>query len=128
MLFFRLKPSLGYIALFALALQAAMALGHTHARTHPSADNLLSRAITYGACPLTEQPHCPPVDHRDNNTACAICWSTHVANSVVLQASLALRLPSTAVEARLPIRSAVSAPSNDTVHFQARAPPRDPLA
>ena len=128
MLFLRLRPSLGYIALFALALQAAMALGHTHAHKQPSADNLLSRAITYGACPLAEQPHCPPVDHRDSNTACAICWSTHVASSVVLHAPPALRLPPTAVEARRPIRSAVSALSNDTVHFQARAPPRDRLA
>ncbi len=128
MLFFRLRPSLGYIALFALALQAAMALGHTHAHKHPGADNLLSRAITYGACAPTERPQCPPADHDDNDTACAICWSTHVASTVVLHAPPALRLPSNFVETRLPIRSAVSTRSNDTVHFQARAPPRDRLA
>jgi hypothetical protein len=124
MLFFRLRPSFGYLALFALAFQAAMALGHIHTHKHPRADSLDSRAITYGACAPTERPQCPPADHDDNETACAICWSMQVAKSAVLDPPLAIKLPSNIVEAHRPIPSAVSTRSNDTVHFQARGPPR----
>ncbi|MCP4779698.1 MAG: hypothetical protein GY877_02825 [Hyphomicrobium sp.] len=127
MRFFRLRPSLGYLALLALVLQAALAYGHTHAHESPSVDNLLAQAITHGACAPAERRPCPPVDHRGDDTACAICWSTRVAGSVVLHALPALRPPATAIEAHLHIRPAVRARGNDTVYFQARAPPLDLL-
>lgn len=128
MWFFRLRPNFGHVALFALALQAGMVFGHTHAYKHPSADNHLSLAAAYGACLSAERPHCPPADHDDNGKACAICWSTYLAKSAVLYPPPSLRLPSDAIEAHLPVRSAVSSRRNDTVHFQARAPPVAVLA
>lgn len=126
MRFLRRRSALGCLALLAFAMQAVLALALTHAHTHRHAGfagGLETRAITYGACRSSAQHPCPlPVPHDDDSN-CPICWSVSLATSAVLQQPPVIAVQPLQIDAPPPARVVAVVYGNETVHFQARAPP-----
>jgi hypothetical protein len=121
----RRRHTLGIVALFALAMQAVLALAHTHSHTYAraGADDLAKRAITYGLCRADARRSCPAPAPHDDHSKCPLCWSMSLASTGVLSAPPAITLIKARIELAPPIRTAVRAQGNWIVHFQARAPP-----
>lgn len=117
MRFFRHRPRLGLLALFALAMQAQLSFGHTHAHS------MDARAANYDHCTPASKPTCPAPGSHDHDSTCAICWTMGLVGSLVLQQSPSvsfLELPDTVP---VPLRVAFGQPTIRTIHFRARAPP-----
>jgi hypothetical protein len=123
---FRGRHSLGCVALLAFAMQATLALALTHAHTHRHAGfagGLETRAITYGACRASAQRPCPLLVPHDDDSKCPICWSVSLATSAVPQPPPVVSFHPPQFDAPPPARVVAVAYGNETVHFQARAPP-----
>ncbi len=121
----RHRHTLGILALLALAMQAVLAVAHTHAHTNAFADatHLSKRAITYGMCRVGAERPCPPPAPHDDHSKCPLCWSMGVASAAVLATPPAIALIYPRVELLPPVCTAMATPGVSTVHFQARAPP-----
>jgi hypothetical protein len=124
MRFFRRRPNLALLGLLALATQAALSFGHTHAHAQPGFGGLETRAITLGHCGAAARQACPRPGSEDRNAACAICWTMGLAGSLVLHAPPSISLPTHLNEGPAPLHAAVRLAGNDTIQFRARAPPR----
>ena len=123
MLFFRRRPNLALLGLLALATQAVLSFGHTHAHAQPSFGGLETRVVTFGHCGAATRQARPWPESEDRDSACAICWTMGLAGSLVLHAPPSISLPAYLNEARALLRAAVRSAGNDTIHFRARAPP-----
>jgi hypothetical protein len=124
MRFFRRRPNLALLALLALATQAALSFGHTHAHARSGFGGLETRAITFGHCGSMAKQACPRPGSEDRDAACAICWTMGLAGSLVLHAPPSISLPAYRNETPAPLYAAVRLAADDTIHFRARAPPR----
>jgi hypothetical protein len=117
MRFFRASRGFGGLALFALAMQFALAFGHHH--DHPIVQSI--QATLSAPASSTELPG--PVRGGDSQHSCRICWLISVAGALVLPTPIAIHLPVSVPT--LVVRGANHAVLTDskTVKFQARAPP-----
>jgi hypothetical protein len=120
----RHRHTLGLIALLALAMQAVLALAHTHTHRVTAGSELATRAITYGMCRVGAERQCPPPAPHDDHAKCPLCWSMSLASAAVPTAPPAIALIHPRVEAPLPVRIAARVQGVSSVQFQARAPPR----
>jgi hypothetical protein len=117
MRFFRRDRRLVVLALFALAAQLVLSFAHIHVHAaHRYAD-----ATTAGSCAITASSHCP--SHDDDDALCSICWTMNIAGSLVLPEPVALDLPSLESDTLEAQPSVASFSGNETIQFQARAPP-----
>ena len=108
------------LALFALALQFALAFGHVHWLTAQALDSTVAAVAEHtGSAPASQDPD----QQQPAPDGCAICAVTAMAQSILLSPAPVLTLPQ-AVEFRLPIVTAapVSRVIVETA-FQPRAPP-----
>ena len=117
MRFFRRDRRLIGLALFALAAQLVLSFAHIHVH----AAHRYAHAATAGSCAVTAPSHCPSQD--DEDTFCSICWTMSIAGSLVLPEPVALDLPSLESDTLEPQLSVATFSDNETVQFQARAPP-----
>ena len=117
MRFFRRDRRLVGLALFALAAQLVLSFAHIHVH----AAHRYASAATAGSCAVTASSHCP--SHNDDDTLCSICWTMSIAGSLVLPEPVALELPSLESDALEAQASVASFSGNETIQFQARAPP-----
>lgn len=128
MRFFRRRSSPGLVALLAVAMQAALvlALAHVHAHGHPAANarGWAAGAVTMACRAIVRSPGCDPVVPRDHRHDCAMCWSLAAAASGLLPPPAAAAVEAPSLVALRPLRFAAALLASDTLHFQARAPPR----
>ena len=118
MRFFRRDRRLAGLALFALAAQLVLSFAHIHVHAAPRYAN----AATAGSCAVAaSSSHCP--SHNDDDTLCSICWTMSIAGSLVLPEPVALELPSLELVTLEAQASVASFSGNETIQFQARAPP-----
>lgn len=129
MRFFRRRSSLGLLAPLAFAMQAMLALAQTHVHTHPlaqsqaAAGSLATRAITYGACAARAAHPCRPSIPHDDRGHCPVCWSVNLASSAILHQPPAIPHLPPRFAAPPPLRAVHFSCGDESVHFQARAPP-----
>ena len=116
MRFFRRDRRLAGLALFVLAAQLVLSFAHIHVH----AAHRYASAATAGSCAVTT-PHCP--SHNDDDALCSICWTMSIAGSLVLPEPVALELPSFESDTLEAQPSVASFSGNETIQFQARAPP-----
>jgi hypothetical protein len=120
----RRRFSLGFLALLAAATQVALVFADTHTHAHaPVAGKLATRAITYGACAVRSQHPCPPTAPHDDRGNCPICWSVNLASTAILQEPLAPPAPPARFAAPPPVPALPILAGDESVYFQARAPP-----
>jgi len=117
MRFFRHRPKLGLLALFALAVQAQLSFGHTHAH---SVD---AHTASYGHCTPASKPTCPGPASHDRESTCPICWTMGLVGTLVLQEPPSISFLALPVAVPVPLRVAVGQPTIRITHFRARAPP-----
>jgi len=122
---FRRRSSPGFLALLAFAMQAVLAFAGTHTHTHflAAAGPLATRAITYGACTVRAQHPCPPPAPHDDPSNCPICWSVSLATAAILHQPVLVPSPPARFATPEPVRAVHVLVGDDSVHFQARAPP-----
>ena len=125
MRFFRRRSSLGFLALLAVAMQAVLACAETHAHVHSQAvvGKLATRAVTYGACAPRALHPCAPSTPHDDRGNCPVCGAVNLATAAILDQPPAVLTPPARVPAPAPIRVIQAVGGDDSVHFQARAPP-----
>jgi hypothetical protein len=120
----RRRFSLGLLALLAAAAQLALAFADTHTHSHgPIAGKLATRAITYGAGAVRSQHPCPPTAPHDDRGNCPICWSVNLASTAILHQLPAPPTPPARFAAPPPLPALPTLAGNESVYFQARAPP-----
>jgi hypothetical protein len=127
---FRHRHTQIIVTLLAFAMQVVLALAdtHTHGTAHSFAmlhadGSLATRAATYGLCRAGPGKPCPaPVQHDDRN--CPLCWSLAIAGTAVLSVPPPLPVRDVILAPPAPALVAALALDGETVHFQARAPPR----
>ena len=117
MRFFRRDRRFAVLALLALAAQLVLSFAHIHVHAAPRYAN----AATAGSCADTAYSHCPYQD--DEDALCSICWTMSIAGSLVLPEPAALDLPSLELDTLEAQPSVASFSGNETIQFQARAPP-----
>jgi hypothetical protein len=108
------------LALFALALQFALAFGHVHWLAAQALDggNIAVAERHIGSSPASQDP-----DQQPSPDGCAICAVMAMAQSILLSPAPVLTLPD-AVAFRLPDAIAASAATVViSTAFQPRAPP-----
>ena len=119
------QVKVGWLALFALALQLALSFGHIH--HHESSAAHLTIAV--GTAPHSSSvPASSNDDDDDDDAHCAICWSMTLAGTAILPVPPIVLLPRS-VEA-MTIRwvaIAITAVARHT-SFQPRAPPAECVA
>lgn len=122
---FRRRSSLGFLALLAVAMQAVLAFADTHTHAHSTvvAGKLATRAITYGACAARAQHPCAPSAPHNDRGNCPICWSVNLATAGILHQLPAVPTPPARFAAPEPVRALPVLGGDESVHFQARAPP-----
>ncbi len=122
---FRRRSGLGFLALLAVAMQALLAFAgtHTHAHSQAVAGRLATRAITYGACAVRAQKPCPPPAPQHDRGNCPICLSVNLATAAILQQPLLVPTPPARFGAPAPVRALAVLGGDESVQFQARAPP-----
>jgi uncharacterized paraquat-inducible protein A len=125
MRFFRRRSSLGFLALLAVAMQAVLAFAETHAHVHSQAvvDKLATRAVTYGACAPRALHPCAPSTPHDDRGNCPVCGAVNLATAAILDQPPAVLTPPARFPAPAPVRVIHAVGGDDSVHFQARAPP-----
>jgi hypothetical protein len=142
---FRHRHMQVFVALLAFAMQAVLAFADTHthgtprsftalhaATRHAAAQHaatlhadgsLASRAVTYGICRAGADQQCPaPAQDDDRN--CPLCASLALAGAAVLNVPPPLPVRDVIIAPPAPAHLAALALDGETVHFQARAPPR----
>jgi len=119
MRFLRREQRLSWLALFALVTQLMLSFGHVHVHAAQRA----AHAAAPGACVPGTHAQCPSHDD-DDEAHCSICWTISIAGSLVVPAPAALVIPLGETESVDPQPSMGTFADNETVHFQARAPPR----
>jgi hypothetical protein len=117
--FFRRERRVVWLALFALASQLVLSFGH---HVHVHAALLTAHAAAPGSCSSSAQAQCPAHDDEDE-TRCSICWTISIAGSLVVPAPAALLVPSCDAEIVDPQPLMAIFSDDETVYFQARAPP-----
>jgi hypothetical protein len=123
MRFFRRRPSLGLVALLALATQGYLSFGHTHVHAHRASDAVATPVVASGDCSPAARPSCPQPASNDDDAACAICWTMGLVASLVLPESPRVSFQPPPNLAPGPVRVALRPADNKTVQFHARAPP-----
>jgi hypothetical protein len=108
----------GWLALVALALQLALAFGHSHAEDLTPAVTAATADQTGGAPAAPKAP--ADSDHAD----CAICTVLHLAGALLAPAPPALALPATFTLARPHAAGPQAPPATAAASFHARAPPQ----
>lgn len=128
MRFFRRQSSPGLVALLAVAMQAALILAqaHVHAHRHVAAGahGWATGAATMACRAIVRPQGCNPVVPHDHRHDCAMCWSLAAAGTGLLPPPAAAAVETPRFVALPPLRVAAAPPGRDTLHFQARAPPR----
>jgi hypothetical protein len=110
------------LALFALALQLILSLGHAHGdKGRFSAAAAQGLAFTNIKSGTAGAPAAPA--QQDNEGFCAICASINLAGSLVLPSPPTQALPRTIDRAWVSPAPARIAPAAERLLFQARAPP-----
>jgi hypothetical protein len=110
----------GTLALFALALQMALAFGHIHLRDFAGIPGVASAQAQVQA--NNDNPNGPNgTGHSDDY--CPICATTHVAGTLVLPDLVVLALPVEATEATYAQICSAACRTFDHALFRARAPP-----
>ncbi len=127
---FRRHSSLGLLALLAVAMPAVLAFADTHTHAHSTAvvGKLATRAITYGACAARAQQPCPPSAPHEDRGKCPICWSVNLATAAILHQPPVVPIPPARFAASEPVPALPVLGGDESVHFQARAPPSLPTA
>ena len=122
---FRRRSSLGFLALLAVAMQAVLAFAETHAHAIPRRSRASWRRgrSPIGACAPRAQHPCPPSTPHDDRGNCPICWSVNLATAAILNQPPAVLTPPARFAAPEPVRVIHALGGDDSVHFQARAPP-----
>jgi hypothetical protein len=105
----------GWLALFALMLQLALAFGHSHAED-------VAPAVASAAAVQTGGSPDAPVD--SDHADCAVCAVLHLTNALLAPAPPALVLPAAYVRARLDATAPQALASIAAASFHARAPPQ----
>jgi hypothetical protein len=136
---FRHRHMQVFIALLAFAMQAVLAFADTHTHGTPrsfaslhaaarhatalhAGGSLAMRAVTYGIC-RADSAQCPaPAQDDDRN--CPLCASLALAGTAVLAVPPPLPVRDVIIAPPVPVVLASLALDGETVHFQARAPPR----
>jgi hypothetical protein len=110
------------LALFALALQLVLSLGHTHgAKGQLSLADAQGPAFTSTKSGSIDRPAGPAGQHSDD--ICSICASITLAGSLVLPAPPTTTVPPAIERAWAPHALASTASKARRNSFQARAPP-----
>jgi uncharacterized paraquat-inducible protein A len=123
MRFFRRRSSLGFLALLAVAMQAVLAFAETHVHSQAVVDKLATRAVTYGACAPRALHPCAPSTPHDDRGNCPVCGAVNLATAAILDQPPAVLTPPARFPAPAPVRVIHAVGGDDSVHFQARAPP-----
>jgi hypothetical protein len=136
---FRHRQMQVFVALLAVAMQAALAFADTHthgtprsfaslhvAARHATAlhadGSLAARAVTYGICRAGSDRQCPS-PAQDNDRNCPLCASLALAGAAVIAVPPPLPVRDVIVAPPAPALLAALALDGETVQFQARAPP-----
>ena len=107
----------GALALFALALQIALAFGHIHQRDFAGVPSVVVAQAT-----ATD----PPSDHNNGHSTddcCLICAAAKLAGTLVLPSQVALVLPISSTDTSYGHFCAAPCSRMDHALFRARAPP-----
>jgi hypothetical protein len=123
MRFFRRRSSLGFLALLAVAMQAVLAFAETHVHSQAVVDKLATRAVTYGACAPRALHPCAPSTPHDDRGNCPVCGAVNLATAAILDQPPAVLTPPARFPAPALVRVIHAVGGDDSVHFQARAPP-----
>jgi Protein of unknown function (DUF2946) len=119
------------LALFALAIQFALAFGHFHGAAAHGAEigltgvdyaDVASHAAVEAAHETTQQPQ-PPHHDTDQHAACAICAVISLANNFVFATSPLLDLPGAVEALYLTAHPAFAHLGTRHPAFRSRAPP-----
>lgn len=106
----------GWLALFALALQFAVAFDHVHRED-------FAGLLTAGVARAAATDQAPAGDPGHNHLTCDICATVHLAGTLLVPAPPPLALPSSSAAART-----ISTPQIHTAArpsaFHARGPPQ----
>jgi hypothetical protein len=125
MRYLRRRSSPGLVALLAVAMQLAVTLAQAHVHAHghvPGGAGVWSGASL--ACrAIVRAPGCDPVVPDDHHRDCAMCWSL-ATTSGLLPASPLPEFAPPRFELPRPLLNGEAVAESETVHFQARAPPR----
>jgi hypothetical protein len=116
---FRRHQSFIWLALFALSAQLVLTFGHVHLH---ATQNHQTDVATTGTCGPDAQSPCPK-QSDDDESHCPICQVISIAGTLVLPAPPAIDLRPQEPVSVEPPRSVGSLCGEETVQFQARAPP-----
>ena len=127
---FRHRHTQIVVTLLAFAMQAVLAFADTHTHGAPRSvvtlhadGSFATRALTYGLCRVGPGKACPaPVQHDDRN--CPLCASLALAGTGVVGVPPPLPVRDDIIAPPAPALVTALALDGETVHFQARAPPR----
>jgi hypothetical protein len=114
----RRRTELGYLALFALAVQLALSFSHVHGAW-------ASRENAPLACRTFYQPaadHGCPLNKTDHK-GCAVCWTISLAGSALFATPPVLALPAPVSDPCRPDLGRDAAPRAMTAACEARGPP-----
>lgn len=126
MRFLRRRSSPGLVALLAVAMQLALTLAQAHVHAHghgPGGVRVWATGASLACRAIVRSPGCDPVVPHDHRRDCAMCWSLATASGL-LPASPLPELTAPRFEVPHPLLRAEAVAESETVHFQARAPPR----
>jgi hypothetical protein len=118
MQWFRAKrPHIAYVALLALALQAAITFGHVHVA---DAENAVA---TNAAAQFPSNPGNPNGTAPERDEGCAICAIVGLSASLIIPDAPALVFIGAQHEVLFDDAAVISVPARGRAAFQARAPP-----
>jgi hypothetical protein len=121
---FRRDRRFSWLALFALAMQVVIGVGHVH--SHDGRYRAYAEAARAGGCSGAAQSPCPA--HDDESARCPICWALSLAGPTVLPQLAVIAGPIHLAATFEPGPAVASLRGSETVKFQARAPPPAPTA
>jgi hypothetical protein len=110
------RPHIAYVALLALALQAAITFGHVHVGEAENAATVITAHRDAG-------PATPTGTAPDGDYDCPICAITGLAASLVLPDAPPLVFVAAQYETSFADTAAVFTSADGRASFQARAPP-----
>ena len=136
MRFFRRRMEFGWFALVALAGQLVLSFGHVHVGYEH--EDLMARANWHEGhherhgpndhpphlVPVASHQHEAPADSDDDDLACVACLAKTQAGFAVLHQPVLIGLSLAFLSTPPPVRSGAATTGEETIHFQARAPPQ----
>ena len=124
MRFFRRRSSLGFLALLAVAMQAVLAFAETHAHSHAQAVRASSRCGPSLSAPAPRAPSTLALLQLHTTTRqLSGLRAVNLATAAILNQPPVVLTPPARFPAPAPVRVVHAVGGDDSVHFQARAPP-----